>query len=238
MRKGDERKAALLEAARELFFTRGYAATSVNDILDTQHISKGSFYHHFESKLEVLTELCKQHQADMLQRFREAVRDDTPALAQLDLLLYYALPAIPEETEMCALLIELQRTPEGDQVISAMLAAQRTTFFGPFAGLIRALAAEGQAYLPFDTLPELVWDMHTALYRRILSLGADYASGVLSLLPNTDEAALLNAMRYLLERSLDLPFGSLNIIRAEVLRQTLSDAAAIARQARLQKPAE
>ena len=87
MRKGDERKASLLRAAKELFFSRGYAATSVNDILDTQHVSKGSFYHHFESKLEVLTELCKQHQLEAAERYRSAVKDGMSALEKLDLLL-------------------------------------------------------------------------------------------------------------------------------------------------------
>ena len=238
MRKGDERKAALLDTARELFFTRGYAATSINDILDSQHVSKGSFYHHFESKLEVLTALCKQHQQDMYDRYRGAVREDMPALKRLDLLLYYALPAIPEETEMCALLLELQRSPEGDQIISAMLAAQKIAFFGAFSGLIRELEAANQAFLPLDTLPELAWDIYTGLYRHILALGAEKAAGTLTLLPPIpDEAQLLAGMRYLLERTLDLPFGSLTIIRAEDLRGTLTAAADIARRNRQQKPA-
>ena len=50
MIKGDMRKAALLKTAEELFFTRGYAATTINDILENQHCSKGSFYHHLDRK--------------------------------------------------------------------------------------------------------------------------------------------------------------------------------------------
>ena len=233
MRKGDERKAALLSAAQELFFSKGYAATSVNDILDTQHISKGSFYHHFESKLEVLTALCRQHQTEAAERYRAAVTDNMTALERLDLLLYHALPANPEETQMCALLLQLYRTPEGDQVISAMLAAQKAAFFSPFAGLVQQLAREDQAYLPFEALPELVWDMYTVLYRRILSLGLDHALDRQPVPPAyADEPELLNAMRYLLERTLDLPFGSLTIIRAEALHEVLRAAADIAKAAR------
>ena len=233
MRKGDERKASLLSAAKDLFFSRGYAATSVNDILDTQHVSKGSFYHHFESKLEVLTELCKQHQLEAAERYRSAVKDDMSALEKLDLLLYHALPANPEETQMCALLLQLYRTPEGDQVISAMLAAQKNAFFGLFAGLLETLAAEGQAYLPLDALPELAWDIYTGMYRRILALALDNANDRKPVPPRyADEAQLLAAMRYLLERTLDLPFGSLTIIRAETLQAVLSQAADIARAAK------
>ena len=233
MRKGDERKASLLSAAKDLFFSRGYAATSVNDILDTQHVSKGSFAHHFESKLEVLTELCKQHEQEAAERYRTALRDDMPAIRKLDLLLYHALPASPEETQMCALLLQLHKTPEGDQVISAMLAAQKNAFYSMYAGLIRQLAQSSQAYLPLETLPELTWDVYTGLYRRILDLGLDYANERHPAPPDyADEAQLLSAMRYLLERTLDLPFGSLTIIRAETLREVLKDAASIAQTAK------
>ena len=233
MRKGDERKASLLSAAKDLFFSRGYAATSVNDILDTQHVSKGSFYHHFECKLEVLTELCKQHEQEAAERYRTALRDDMPAIRKLDLLLYHALPASPEETQMCALLLQLHKTPEGDQVISAMLAAQKNAFYSMYAGLLRQLAQSGQAYLPLETLPELTWDVYTGLYRRILDLGLDYANERHPApLDYADEAQLLSAMRYLLERTLDLPFGSLTIIRAETLREVLKDAASIAQTAK------
>ncbi|HEY9155761.1 MAG TPA: TetR/AcrR family transcriptional regulator [Opitutaceae bacterium] len=43
----------LLEAALELFWTKGYHATSVDLICEKCGIKKGSFYHHFESKEEM-----------------------------------------------------------------------------------------------------------------------------------------------------------------------------------------
>ena len=53
MRKGDEKRQAILDVAEKLFYTKGYEATSVQDILDVLDTSKGSFYHHFESKEQV-----------------------------------------------------------------------------------------------------------------------------------------------------------------------------------------
>lgn len=35
---------------REIFHSKGYQATSVNDILEAAHIGKGQFYHYFSSK--------------------------------------------------------------------------------------------------------------------------------------------------------------------------------------------
>ena len=39
-----------MEAALHLFRARGYAATTVDDICERAALTKGSFFHHFESK--------------------------------------------------------------------------------------------------------------------------------------------------------------------------------------------
>ncbi len=48
------------DTAEELFFARGYEETSVQDILDAMGLSKGGFYHHFESKMSVLEEISQR----------------------------------------------------------------------------------------------------------------------------------------------------------------------------------
>jgi AcrR family transcriptional regulator len=57
VKKADERRTEILDAAQGLFLSRGYDATTVNDLLHTVGISKGAFYHHFSSKEEVLQAL-------------------------------------------------------------------------------------------------------------------------------------------------------------------------------------
>lgn len=47
--RGDAR-IRLLEAARDVIRTKGYAATSVADLCATADVTKGAFFHHFESK--------------------------------------------------------------------------------------------------------------------------------------------------------------------------------------------
>jgi len=51
------RRQEILQAAMGLFLVRGYDGTSVNDILEATGLSKGAFYHHFESKTDVLEAL-------------------------------------------------------------------------------------------------------------------------------------------------------------------------------------
>ncbi|MBM7713202.1 AcrR family transcriptional regulator [Bacillus thermophilus] len=48
------RKHRVLLTAQRLFIEKGFAATSVQDILDEAHISKGTFYNYFSSKNECL----------------------------------------------------------------------------------------------------------------------------------------------------------------------------------------
>jgi AcrR family transcriptional regulator len=48
--RSEETRARIIEAAIKLFSARGYNAASVDDICEVAGISKGAFYHHFESK--------------------------------------------------------------------------------------------------------------------------------------------------------------------------------------------
>jgi len=48
--RSEETRSKILESAIKLFSTRGFNAASVDDICKDAGISKGAFYHHFESK--------------------------------------------------------------------------------------------------------------------------------------------------------------------------------------------
>jgi AcrR family transcriptional regulator len=48
--RSEETRSKIMDAAVKLFSTRGFTAASVDDICEEAGISKGAFYHHFESK--------------------------------------------------------------------------------------------------------------------------------------------------------------------------------------------
>jgi AcrR family transcriptional regulator len=62
---------ALLESAEFLFAQSGYDATSVASICEASGLSKGAFYHHFESKQALFFELLKRWLNTLEQRLRE-----------------------------------------------------------------------------------------------------------------------------------------------------------------------
>jgi AcrR family transcriptional regulator len=56
-------KQAVLDSARSLFVTRGYFATSVDDVAARAKLSKGGLYFHFGDKSQILRELLQQSSA-------------------------------------------------------------------------------------------------------------------------------------------------------------------------------
>lgn len=46
-----------MEAAWQLFYEQGYEDTTVEEIIESSHTSKGSFYHYFDGKDALLSTL-------------------------------------------------------------------------------------------------------------------------------------------------------------------------------------
>jgi AcrR family transcriptional regulator len=56
---------AVEAAARKLFASRGFAATSIDDIAARAGVAKGAVYHHFESKEKIFARVLDSLQAEL-----------------------------------------------------------------------------------------------------------------------------------------------------------------------------
>jgi AcrR family transcriptional regulator len=65
-------RAALVGAGRLLFGTKGFAATSVEDIARAARVTTGALYHHFPTKAAVFEAVFEQLHAEMLVASAEA----------------------------------------------------------------------------------------------------------------------------------------------------------------------
>lgn len=78
MAKQAERRAATLEAiltaARRLFGTQGFAATTMDEIADGARIAKGAVYHHFRNKEAVFEAVFDQVSRDLVVEIDGAAR--------------------------------------------------------------------------------------------------------------------------------------------------------------------
>ena len=68
-------KNRIIDAAWALFREKGYAATTVDDIIEKSNTSKGSFYHYFAAKDALLATLCIILDQEY-SRFEETIGED------------------------------------------------------------------------------------------------------------------------------------------------------------------
>jgi len=67
------RKAELIDAAEELFRTRGYHQTSVSDIVKNIGVAQGTFYYYFETKEDVLEAIISRMVILIINELEELV---------------------------------------------------------------------------------------------------------------------------------------------------------------------
>lgn len=72
-----ERRREIMNKAIELFLDKGYDKTSVNSIVEELKIAKGTFYHYFKSKEEILYEIIDES----VEEYSERIKKDLNVLS-------------------------------------------------------------------------------------------------------------------------------------------------------------
>ncbi|RDU23631.1 TetR/AcrR family transcriptional regulator [Anaerosacchariphilus polymeriproducens] len=76
IKKHDERKNEILDAAERLFHVKGYEKCTVNDILEEVAIAKGTFYYYFKSKKEVMEAVVSRYTDVVAERANKILKND------------------------------------------------------------------------------------------------------------------------------------------------------------------
>jgi len=84
VKEHEARKNELLDAAQALFYQNGYESTSVANIIDSVGIAKGTFYHYFKSKTDILDQIVER-QIRMIDQEIERVLDEIEENAIVEL---------------------------------------------------------------------------------------------------------------------------------------------------------
>ncbi|MFC6014235.1 TetR/AcrR family transcriptional regulator [Nocardia lasii] len=82
-RQGTTPRAEILDAAAELFTTKGYANTSTRAVADAVGIRQASLYHHFAAKDDILDALLAETVAGPVELALRMVGEPEDALTQL-----------------------------------------------------------------------------------------------------------------------------------------------------------
>jgi AcrR family transcriptional regulator len=78
VQQGEATRQALLQAARELFGERGYAATSLDEVAQAAKVTKGALYHHYSGKQELFGAVYEQVKREVSERAATAFLEPDP----------------------------------------------------------------------------------------------------------------------------------------------------------------
>ena len=142
--RGGETRRRILEVAAQAFADRGYAGTSLNDVLKASGVTKGGFYFHFPSKEALALATLRHKQEQWAGVVMAAVLQRPGALEQLDAMVE-ALCDLHEHDRACRAVSRLC-TELGDEhpELRPQLGTQLTTWMDMVAAVVRRGQEEGE----------------------------------------------------------------------------------------------
>ena len=114
MKKGDMKKQEIIRTAEIRFCRDGYEKTSIQDIIDDLHTSKGSFYHHFVSKEALLEEICRNRVQNTKEEVMLCLKKSIDAKEKMNVLINGMIPFSGERINFLLMLIPVFSGPEGE----------------------------------------------------------------------------------------------------------------------------
>ena len=208
----------ILDATQRLVFTTGYEQMSIQDILDQLEISKGAFYHYFDSKLALLDGLMDRMIDEAEQLLQPIVEDkDLPAIEKLRR--YFAAGG-RWKTERKAFMLDLLRVWYNDSnaLVRQKQEAVAIRRIAPMlAEIVSQGIREGVFSTPFpDQIGSLIWGLAQGIQDSMaeLLLAAEPPPDALHRLES-----IIGAYSDAVERILGAPAGSLPLAEVGLLKE-------------------
>ncbi|MBE0150269.1 TetR/AcrR family transcriptional regulator [Serratia fonticola] len=189
------RRAEILQAASELFQEIGYESTSVDSIVRSAGIAKGTFYYYFKSKDEVLAALAQQLCAEMVAR-SQIIADD-PQLGAIEK--FCAIIAAQNQTaEAGQALVEDLHRPE-NRALHERSNIETVLAFGPILATVVEQGNQEGVFQVDDPLSTVQFILAGSLFL--------FGHQMFSWTPE-EQAARMQAMLLLIERAFGAAAGS------------------------------
>ena len=223
MKKGIERRDQIIEAAERLFYEKGYEQTSVQDVLDALSLSKGGFYHYFQSKIELLEAVCRRQSVRDAEEMTAAVARQEGAIAKLNTLLRYCGLLRADRMDFALLVLRVGYLGG----ILQLRACLREGLMETALPMMREIILEGMAENVFFTrFPDDIGELILQLFANITDeLAMLIASGA----PENqmgDMLTRLETYRCSVETLLGAPFGTITLCDLRLIPEAAAAMAA------------
>lgn len=128
-RRAQETREMILEAAAGLFASRGYGQTSIDAVIAEAGLSKGAFYHHFESKEALLAALLEDRQRRCAEQMEGAVAPASSLREAIEALVQVSFDSTEGDPDWVRLYFEFcllaMRDPAAQGTVAGSLAECR-----------------------------------------------------------------------------------------------------------------
>lgn len=138
MTKGERTKHHLYECALALFREKGYDNVSVDEIVKKAGTAKGTFYVHFSSKGDIISEMFREYDKKYIE-FEEAVDPALPVCERLDQFI-----ALSCRFTMDVIGVDMIRVLYLNQLVIGEIEQDALRQDRPLYRIIRGILAEGQ----------------------------------------------------------------------------------------------
>jgi len=149
-RRKEQTRERLYGAARTMFLEKGFAATSVEDIVEAAGYTRGAFYSNFRSKQDLLTELLRRDADEAQANLRASLEDgDTPEQAKARVIAHFVRSC--RERECFPLWVEAYLLARRDSAFRKRVHALRREELLQVSAYIGTPLMESDNALPLQT---------------------------------------------------------------------------------------
>lgn len=212
-----ERRKEILAVTQRLVYTKGYEQMTIQEILDEIQISKGAFYHYFDSKQHLLNALIEHMQEEAEQFITPIIQD--PNLTALEKLQQLIDTSARWKTARKDYILSLIRVWYADdnaivrQKVQSGLIKQTAPLF---TTIVRQGIDEGVFTTPYpDQIGEIILSM-------LQGLGEAFVELLVFSSPSPDELEQISnkvaAYSNALERILGTTSGSIQLLEEETIK--------------------
>lgn len=212
------RRNEILDSAQRLVYTKGYEQMTIQDILDDRQISKGAFYHYFDSKQTLLEALVERMGEEAIQLLLPIVHD--PVLPALDKFRRYLATLNRWKVGQKAFFLALLRVwfTDDNAIVRQKL---RTAAIREIAPLLTEIIRQGiQEGVMTVTYPDQVGEVIASLAQ---DAGETIGALLLSFDPARDDMQRVERTVAVytdaFERVLGVPAGSLSLVDDQTLKE-------------------